>query len=99
MHPLPEPLSTPHTGRWRGALFAGVLAGLLAVPAQASPTSNEYEACHRRAAATLQSCLDTAPGRPPDRCWADARRANDLCYAQVRESHRRQREGWRRPAR
>lgn len=55
--------------------------------AVASPTSADYRACHRKAAAILQACLDAAPGyRDAGRdCGRQATRANDACYDIVRQ--------------
>ena len=75
------------------ALLLACCAVLAAWSAHASPTDNEYQACHRLAAKLLQHCLDEAPGRAQPQCFARARRANEACYADVRERHRRAREG------
>lgn len=57
--------------------------------AVASPTSNEYEPCHRTAAALLQACLDENPGSINDTCWTKARSANQSCYTMVNDQHRK----------
>ncbi len=55
----------------------------------ASPTPNEYERCHRMASSVLVMCLDKNAGSAGKKCWDAARRRNDACYADVRESHSR----------
>ncbi|MGQ2978728.1 MAG: hypothetical protein ACT6Q9_03425 [Polaromonas sp.] len=62
------------------ALLLSFSAGL----ACASATSADYAVCHRKAAQTLQMCLDR--GGSPE-CWAEARRVNERCYTSVREGY------------
>ena len=50
----------------------------------ASATSADYAVCHRKAAQTLQMCLDR--GGSPE-CWAEARKVNERCYTSVREAY------------
>lgn len=50
----------------------------------ASATSADYAVCHRKAAQTLQMCLDR--GGSPE-CWAEARSVNERCYTSVREEY------------
>jgi len=68
--------------------FAVTLVFLQTAVALASPTSNEFRACHQISSKLLQQCLDDAPGSPSEECWSRAKRANDACYAQVKHSHR-----------
>ena len=68
------------------ALLALVAAGA----ALASPTSSEFQQCHRVAAATLQYCLDETPGNlHGPGCWQKSRRSQERCYDEVRASHQR----------
>lgn len=53
----------------------------------ASPTSNELLPCHKRAAVTLQHCLDRQPGAANEECWIESRQARDSCYDKVIRSH------------
>ena len=69
--------------RTRAALFLCLLAGT----AQASPTANEYEPCHKLGAYYLQTCLDRAAGQQQPQCWTEAHTAVDRCYTEVRASH------------
>jgi hypothetical protein len=62
------------------ALLISFSAGL----ACASATSADYAVCHRRAALTLQMCLDR--GGSPE-CWSEARSVNERCYTSVREAY------------
>lgn len=50
----------------------------------ASATSADYAVCHRKAAQTLQMCLDK--GGSTD-CWSEARSVNERCYTSVREAY------------
>lgn len=64
-----------------------LLAGNAAL---ASPTSNEYQQCHRVAALTLQYCLDETPGNlHGPGCWEKSRHSQERCYGEVRASHQR----------
>ena len=65
------------------ALVISLSAGL----AFASPTSADYEVCHRKAALTLQMCLDSQAGGDSPECWSEARRVNQRCYTSVRASY------------
>lgn len=58
---------------------------VLATTVFASPTSADFKACHGRASAILQKCLDRQPGQGGDACWVESRDANRACYEQVRE--------------
>jgi hypothetical protein len=54
----------------------------------ASPTSNEYLPCHKMAASMLLNCLDERPGYVNDQCWESSRHQTNVCYAEVKKSHR-----------
>lgn len=55
--------------------------------AGASPTSNEFEICHKMAAATLEMCLNQNQNTVDENCWDISKRRNATCYAKVNESH------------
>ncbi|MDO8767542.1 MAG: hypothetical protein Q7K57_02325, partial [Burkholderiaceae bacterium] len=73
----------------RGLLLLGSCFLPLAL---ASPTPNEFEACHRMASALLRACLDNSAGQASERCWERARLKNKVCSAEVRQRHRPDRE-------
>lgn len=54
----------------------------------ASPTSQDYEVCHRQASWILQECLNDNAGHP-DPCWSKARSEHEACYAKVNKGYRR----------
>lgn len=66
-----------------------LLALLVPVWAAASPTSDEFEDCHRLAAASLRHCLDESPGRLQEGCWNQSQASARACYAGVHRSHAR----------
>ncbi len=73
-----------------GARLLATMALLAGGAALASPTDNEYQQCHRMAAATLQYCLDESPGNlHGPGCWETSRRIQKRCYGEVRASHQR----------
>lgn len=49
----------------------------------ASPTVDEFQACHRMVSASLQECLDQHTWQRNDVCWRQARQENDHCHAAV----------------
>ncbi len=68
------------------------VCGLLLTALQAacaSPTSADFEVCHRAAAAALEQCLDRHTGPNDDMCWSDARKTKRRCYADVNEKYAR----------
>lgn len=67
-------------------LFAAAL--LSSANVTASPTANEFSACHKQAAALLLQCLEQRPGYQNEHCWKQSRQANQACYAEVASSHR-----------
>lgn len=76
--------------RGRAVALASTLlaAGVL----HASPTPNEFQACHQLGAKLLQHCLDQAPGRLEEACWRQSRERTSGCYADVRNAGTRERE-------
>lgn len=66
-----------------------ILAASASAMAMASPTSDEFKACHRQASAALSACLDQQPGYENAECWSHARGVNSDCYRRVAESYRR----------
>lgn len=74
----------------RAAVLA--LAILAAGGLHASPTSNEFQACHQLGAALLRHCLDEAPGKLDSTCWQRSRERTAACYADVRGGDARQQE-------
>lgn len=55
--------------------------------AQASPVDADFWDCHRIAAEDLRQCLDQQPGNDNAACWERGRRAQQACYARLREEH------------
>lgn len=53
----------------------------------ASPTDNEYQACHRQAARVVEMCLDETPGGDGTHCWKRAQAHQRACYREVRAAH------------
>ncbi len=62
------------------ALLLSFSAGL----ACASATSADFAVCHRKAAQTLQMCLDRGGST---HCWSEARSVNERCYTSVRAEY------------
>lgn len=58
--------------------------------AGASPTSNQFEACHKQAAAVLYHCLEKRAGHKGkgDECWQESKQHNQACYSDLFESHK-----------
>jgi hypothetical protein len=69
-------------------LCTALLLSLSAGFACASATSADYAVCHRKAAQTLQMCLDSQSRGESPECWTEARRVNERCYTSVREAYR-----------
>jgi len=64
------------------------IALMLHLPfAIASPTSDEYIACHHMALDHARRCLDEAPGGLNDACWESAKLMNNRCYAKTAANH------------
>lgn len=53
----------------------------------ASPTSEDFEFCHRAAAASLEQCLNRHIAANDNICWSDARKMKRRCYADVNERY------------
>lgn len=82
-----------------GRIAALALVLLAGGAVHASPTPNEFEACHKLAAAVLRACLDQAPGRLDEACWRQSHERAVTCHAQVRDGHDREAEQARAAAR
>lgn len=68
--------------------MAGWMVLMGAMPAAlASPTANEYQACHRQAARVVEMCLDDTPGGDGANCWKRAQAHQQACYREVRAAH------------
>jgi hypothetical protein len=85
-----EPLANDPAAAMK--LFQSGAATLLAWAAccccvYASPTLNEFLPCHKRAALTLQHCLDRQPGTANEECWLESRQVRDSCYDNVVSDH------------
>ncbi len=69
------------------AVCSLLLTALQAV--HASPTSEDFEVCHRAAATSLEQCLDRRTGTNDNICWSDARKMKRRCYADVNQKYAR----------
>ncbi|MCW5654911.1 hypothetical protein [Hydrogenophaga sp.] len=67
------------------ALFCCLVGWVPAVGA--SPTANEFEPCHRAAAAHLQRCLSDDGTGAGQACWPQVRRRYEACRDAVVRSH------------
>lgn len=66
------------------ALFLTAIQG-----AYASPTSEDFQFCHRAAAASLEHCLDRHMGAGDKICWSEARTMKQRCYADINKKYAR----------
>jgi hypothetical protein len=69
-------------------LCVGVALSLQLFSATASPTPNEFTACHQLTSAVLFECLEQHPGQKNRQCMDLAQRKLDACYADLWASHR-----------
>ena len=55
--------------------------------AGASPTTSDFEICHKMAATTLEQCLNQHHNTDGVKCWDTAKRKNASCYQQINASY------------
>ena len=46
----------------------------------ASPTSADFEDCHKQASSSLLYCLNETPGIVNEACWLNSKKINATCY-------------------
>jgi peroxiredoxin len=69
------------------ACCVGVALSLQLISADASPTPNEFKACHQLTSALLFDCLEQHLVQKNRQCMDFAQHKLDACYVDLRESY------------